>query len=78
MTEEEKAAFEDDKDKFYKEQEDLIKVIDVDIAGRKTGGALSRVIEKAHAERESWEKQAKKEIEEGLTEESNIVHHNSF
>ncbi len=70
MTEEEKNQFEIDREKFYQSQNESAKALEKDILSGSTGNALSRVIDKQISERESWEKEALREIEEGLTEES--------
>ena len=70
MTEEEKQQFEVEKEKFYKSQEENAKALEKDILTGATGNALSRVLDKQASERESWEKEALREIEEGLTEDS--------
>ena len=69
MNEDEKQEFEDEKAKFYEDQEQEARNREINIVERNTGGAMSRVLEKTEAERQSWEKEALKEIDLGLSEE---------
>ena len=54
-------------------QETKAKELEQDILSGSTGNALSRTIDKQNNERESWEKEALREIEEGLPEDSKIT-----
>jgi len=74
MTEEEKKQYEIEREKFYQAQEENAKALEKDILSGSAGNALSRALDKQTSERESWEKEALREIEEGLTEESKQFH----
>jgi len=70
QTETEKEIFEEDKNKFYEEQDKIKDEREMNILSRKVGGGLNQQMDQMNAERLSWEAEALREIEEGITEEA--------
>ena len=71
QTGEEKQQFEEEKERFYEEQKKIKEEREQNILSRKVGGGLNQQIDQVDSERLIWEAEALKEIEEGITEESN-------